>query len=393
MPLATPAPHHLPALARLIALAFGGTADDGLAWLKNIPPSDLRFIADADAPQAPVATLALVPMGQYFGGRPVPMTGIAGVAVAPEARGRGLARTLMNQCVRDLHDQGVPLSSLFPSTQALYRQSGYEQAGTTWHVRVPLARLAGLGKSRRVVALTEADQDRIAATYRAFAAPHAGMLDRGPYIWRRVRELRGSAYEGFGVLDDSDALAGYLFLRMHRPQNPGPSEIALQDFAFTSPAAGRALLAFLADFETTGSDLTFYAGPHHPALALLPQQRYTVTSKDTWMLRLTHAAAALEARGYPAPLSTRFTIDLADSLIPEQSGPLALEIEAGRARVQRRAAGPVLRCGERGLAAIYSGLYTPRQAAQIGWCDGDPEALDAAQLAFTAGSPWMADLF
>lgn len=80
MPLATPAPNHLPALARLIALDFGGSADDGLAWLKNIPPSDLRFIADADAPHAPVATLELVPMGQYFGGRPVPMTDIASVA-------------------------------------------------------------------------------------------------------------------------------------------------------------------------------------------------------------------------------------------------------------------------------------------------------------------------
>ena len=40
------------------------------------------------------AGLWLVDMGQWFGGRSVPMTGVAAVAVAPEARGHGAAFTL-----------------------------------------------------------------------------------------------------------------------------------------------------------------------------------------------------------------------------------------------------------------------------------------------------------
>lgn len=48
---------------------------------------------------APAASLVRVPVGQRFGGRSVPMLGIAGVAVPPERRGGGLARRLMADAI------------------------------------------------------------------------------------------------------------------------------------------------------------------------------------------------------------------------------------------------------------------------------------------------------
>ncbi len=42
--------------------------------------------------------LVLLPLGQWFGGRSVPMTGLAAVMVAPEFRARGVATELLPVC-------------------------------------------------------------------------------------------------------------------------------------------------------------------------------------------------------------------------------------------------------------------------------------------------------
>ncbi|MBI3925782.1 MAG: GNAT family N-acetyltransferase [Armatimonadetes bacterium] len=72
-------------------------------------------------------------MAQWFGGRAVPMTGIAGVAVAPEARARAVGRALIRETLQELHKEGVALSALYPSTLPFYRASGYELAGSRFH--------------------------------------------------------------------------------------------------------------------------------------------------------------------------------------------------------------------------------------------------------------------
>lgn len=88
--------------------------------------------------------LVLLPLGQWFGGRSVSMAGIGSVAIAPHARGDGAAAFLMQSVLAEAHDQGFALSTLYPATQRLYRQAGYEQAGShgLWEVS-----LASIGRS------------------------------------------------------------------------------------------------------------------------------------------------------------------------------------------------------------------------------------------------------
>jgi hypothetical protein len=40
---------------------------------------------------------------------------------------------------------------------------------------------------------------------------------------------------------------------------------------------------------------------------------------------------------------------------------------------------------------MYSGLYTPRQAALLGLCEGDDAGFDVLGAAFAQGTPWMTD--
>src|SRR5262245_58418930 len=67
-----------------------------------------------------VGGLALIPCGQFFGGRSVPMNGVALVSTAPQHRGRGAASALLNETLRELRSEGWAISSLYPATVPLY---------------------------------------------------------------------------------------------------------------------------------------------------------------------------------------------------------------------------------------------------------------------------------
>src|SRR5690348_10269456 len=91
-----------PAVTRLIVHAFAGTPEGTQDWLKFAGPEHVRVVqGETNGRSAGRACLLRVPMGQFFGGRSVPMLGIAGVGVAPEVRGRGVAKFMMQEAVRE----------------------------------------------------------------------------------------------------------------------------------------------------------------------------------------------------------------------------------------------------------------------------------------------------
>lgn len=68
-----------------------------------------------------VGHAAVWPFHQSFGGRPVPMGGVAGVAVAVDRRGRGVGSALLAGCLDLMAERGLVLSTLSPSTPIPYR--------------------------------------------------------------------------------------------------------------------------------------------------------------------------------------------------------------------------------------------------------------------------------
>lgn len=340
-------------------------------------------------------------MGQYFGGQSVPLIGIAGVAVAPEARGRGVARELMRACVREIAGEGAPLSGLFCSTQELYRQVGYEQAGHRFLTRIRFsdmgvdARDAHAGERDLVAApLDAADERDVRACYADFARRYDGMLDRGEYVWRRTRQMRETSYEGFGFRDGAGRLEGYVFLTQVRHPS-GRHDVHLSDFAFLTPRAGRRIAALLANYASMMEECVLPGAPLHPLAHFLAQQRFGVEKKDYWMLRVTDVARAVGARGW-AGGDAEVVLDVRDDLVPANAGAWRISVRGGAGEASRAEGGGTagaMSVGIRGLAAMFSGLVSPRQAVILGWAGGADAAIERAQRVFQAGAPWMTDHF
>ncbi len=383
-------------IARLISLAFGGTLPASDEWLRTAGLEHVRAFARPTAPAAAIpACLLRVPMGQYFGGRAVPMLGVAGVAVAPEARGRGLARDMMNAFVASAHSEGFPLAALYASTQSLYQQSGYEQAGYRYNTRIDIQTIGVRERGGEVVALGADDRARVRACYARWAAVFNGALDRGDYCWKRIERNRDQEFDGFGIARDAghSELDGYVYFSRRRDQHTGRHDIIVSDLAFLTPAAGRRILGFLSDLGSMGLTAIIPGAPAHPITALMPQQRFDVEKRDIWMLRIVDAAKAIAGRGYSTGVALAVTIEVEDPLITGNRGVWRLELADGKAALERTQSRPQVTITERGLAALYSGMRTPAELALLGLIRGDATALQALAAAFAGPTPWMSDMF
>jgi predicted acetyltransferase len=386
----------LDAYGAIVRQVYNTTNDDHRRqWLERCGHENIRVVRDGTAV---VGGLILIPMGQWFGGRSVRMNGVAAVAVLPEHRSRGAATAMMRAVVAEMRREGFPLSALYPATQPLYRAAGYERAGAEYRVAVPSPDFEVIERSLNLRPATAADEPAIEEVYRRRARLSNGNLDRGTYLWERIRRPIGITSYGF-VVEGVQGIEGYLY-SVTREVNPprfdasvAPFALWLSDLVATTPAAARRLVTFLADHRSMTGDVAWRGSPADPLLAVMREQKFgSVQLWNTWMLRIVDVAAALTGRGYAPGVAAEVHLDVRDEMFAENAGRLVLRVSDGRAEVERGGGGGVA-VDVRGLAALYTGFLSAAELRAGGLVEADEAALASACGVFASAHPWMSDHF
>jgi predicted acetyltransferase len=378
----------LPSIARMVSLAFGTPIDGVKEWLTRAGVNEVRVLREG---AADVACALRVPMGQFFGNKSVPMMGVAGVAVAPECRGRGLATRVMQEFLKEARAEGLPISTLYPATLPLYRRVGFEQAGYWMEYRLPLSRIDVPSSGLLVRPLEEKDLPAIKQCYKSVALGFDGYLDRGEYIWRRITHPRQGDATGFIIESPDGNAAGYVFIRQERLPSMR-HDVHVTDICAATPTSAARLLNFLSEFGSVGEEAVFFGGPLHPLVQLLGEQKFKIAFREYWMVRILDVAAALSARGYLPGLHAEVHLDVGDDLFPDNAGRYVLSVSDGRGKVHRGGNGTV-RLNIRALASLYTGFVTPHGLRVLGRIEGDDASLRAVGAIFAGGTPSMPDMF
>lgn len=385
-----------PDVMRLISTAFGVTKEQFDSWLAVARADRFRVMERAGEPA--VSCLLLADLGQFFGGRLVGMEGVAGVAVAPEARGGGEGAAIMREAILEMHRRGVALSTLFPATQALYRRVGYEQAGYMNEIRITPSTIGASREDRALPMRPVKPEDwpRIESAHREAMTPINAAIARNSYIWERVRVWRGEPTRGW-VIDVDGRIEGQisLLIRTDSADRIGRKEVFCSDVQAYTARAARRMLAFLQDLGSMVNEIAFYGGPNHPLLLLLPEQRWTrAASCELWMLRIVDVERALTERGYPQGLSARVEMEFTDELIPSNNARFTLEVEGGRGRVKRGGSGSAsLAMHIRDFAPIYTALQPPIVMHRLGKVTGDAHLCESLGAIFAGGTPSITERF
>jgi len=345
-----------------------------------------------------VAMVGAHAFGQYFGGRRVPMAGVASVAVVPDRRGAGLAGELLAVALREARARGECLSSLFPATTRLYRGAGYEVAGHFVWRRVAPQRLLGAPRPERArvrPADPERDLPAIRACYDRVAPSVNGFLDRGERWWaKRVEGWRG---EGLFVAEgDAGAVEGYVAYRTLDGAYSalgGPFSLSVDECVAETSDAARALWRLVGSWSSQADTVFLRGGAEDPLLLLLPEQGFEPIAEIRWMSRVVDAPRAVAERGYAAGLALEVPFTLRDDAVPENAGRWRLVVKDGRGALER-APDADLALDAGAFASLYTGWATCAGLARAGRLEGGTPAERAALGAAFAGPvPWLLDEF
>lgn len=378
----------LKALTDIIIEAFAAPTADVPKWLESMGNANLRVYP---LEREIAGAMIVLPVGQWFGRRSVPMTGVAAVAVAPQYRAQGIATQMMASALREMREAGQALSTLYPATVPLYRRAGYELAGEVHEISVPMRDIVERDRVLTVRALTSDDAPAVREVYTQRAQRTSGNLDRSDYFWRRLwQPISTDPVWCFGAWRGSE-LEGYLFYFEKRGDTPRYG-LQIADFVFVTADAGRRLLTFLADHRTMGGIASWSGTPADPLMLVLEEHTYQSRLRGQWMLRIVDVARALGERGYPQGFEARIDFEIQDDVLPDNTGRFVLDISGGRGQVRCGGRGQV-RLTIRSLAPLYTGRMSPFDLAAVGLLDASPTQIGRLATVFAGPAPWMADTF
>lgn len=366
--------------------AFGGTG----AFDPETPQHDADRVVAAYAGDEMVGAVVTHGFEMTWGGRRVPCGGVAGVVVAPEARGHGMAKAGLRESFDRMVRRGEVISALFPTTTSLYRSMGYEIAGSFERRRVPLAVVPTAPAEGLSWRRVEPGDPILFELHTAMAAQHDGWFRPDPtwwafimHRWRRDTSTNRFVYVGRRGGTDVVAVA-YHYIDSEALLY----EIDVDVCAGVDHEAVAAGLAFVASHATTASELRTTL-PRHLLATLIPHVQRTRHQDDwPWMLRLVDAPGAIAARGWPVGVRGRVDLDIVDDVRQANAGPHVLELDGGEARLVRGGTGAVT-VTIQDLAAVYAGADPRHRHAAGGLGGANAEALDllAAATAGTATTP------
>ena len=384
----------------MISHAFGFPTVEAAPWFLKAGHDNLRVLKDG---ARVIGGLIVLPMGQFFGGRSVPMLGMAGVGITPEARGRGVGRHLMGACVEEAKNSGFALSSLYGATTNFYTRTGWTRAAVRMKFEVELPMLEPLrirsapGERDAGVTVEQVDgaPEEVRAFYTEWARDRAGHLDRRAQVWGRVAEPRGFSTKTFVVREDG-AMTGFTVVS-HKMEGDGGQVRAWCASAKTKRAA-HALLSIYGSYASVASHVTWFGSPSHLLLWAMPERRHKIEMPWYLMTRTLDVSRALEARGYPrgASCDVSFSVHRETAhLAPRED--VRLVVEGGAARTLPMKA-PRFTMTEHGFTALYTGFSTPKELLELGEIRAIDEsrtrdALESLASVFAGPLPSLVDFF
>lgn len=388
------------AILRIRRRSFGPLGPGGDTWWQRVADevADGRWLGVVDDSDTVLGAGRARPFEQVWGGRHLPMGGVAGVYVDPAARGRGVASTLMRGLVSRMHELGDAVSCLFPTAPALYRGVGYEFGGVQPRYTYAAHQLrslrslsgglcpraAGPGDAELIQVLMRADQVR-----RRLSGPKLPNVS----AWRTQLGDEDMIHY---VLDGQDGgPRGFVAYSLSE------STLTVENLVGETPQAEAALWGVVASGSSAAPTVHAYLDPRDAVALRVDAEAKHEVEQHGWMLRVIDLPKAVAARGFSPWLTASVEIMVDDPDLPANSGIWRLKVLDGSATatpVERAhpddadlVTGPI-RMGPRGLAALWCGWPTSRlrQAGLV--ARGNPEG-DGALDAVFAVTPYMTEYF
>jgi len=320
---------------------------------------------------------------QFWGGRLMPMGGVAGIVVAPEARGRGVGSQLMKAMAQRSRELGDLVSALYPATIPMYRAHGWEVAGAQHRITLSADALRTLGG--KDVPLRTATESDIEPFLKGLRDRYAAQRANGPKL--------PTAAEAKEQLTDA-AMMSYVTDRGHVVYQWHEGDLVVSYLSADTPEVARALWSVVGSGSSIAKRVVAYVAPDDPIHLLMPEEVANETHVKRWMFRVMDAPKAIAARGFSPAVTGSAPLALEDPLLPGNSGSWRLDVSAGRGElIPADPTNASLRLGPNGFAALYAGtpVHVLRTSGLVS--GGEPAGDELLDAAFAGRAAYLLEYF
>ena len=375
------------------AQAFGRPESERAAWRDRVAADHDAARLGAYVGTTLVGGLRVLPGGQWMSGRRVSMGGVAAVVVAPEMRGRGVARALLFAGLEWMRERELAVSALHPASTRVYRGAGWELAGDQENVAVRARSLAAIrrGEAREVEPVNRTDWPELRECYARSARSRHGFVDRSESFWLLREPPRDSDGWFTYAVRGADGISGYVRYEQ-QPSAGWGYQLRVDDFVADDLDAAASLWRFLGGHGMQVERVEIPGPSADQLLLLLDEQDLETLAVNRWMHRIVDIPSAFAERGYSPNTSGSVSVVVRDPWPTGATGNWTITIHDGvGSAVPAAAASIALDIGA--LSALTIGRFSVGALATAGRIEGPRAEIARLGDLLAAPIPQLTDDF
>lgn len=268
-------------------------------------------------------------------GAAIKASGIGMLASAPETRRRGVVREMLAGHLRQLREQGVVLSLLYPFAYSFYDRLGWAMVSRGVEIKVAPREFAAYGRRsgtvRRLLysekdVLKLADGQTLESVTRMLDGIHRAVTCqvnlasiRSADDWSRILKVIRGRRSVYSLEDERGCPQGYVITTVRAEEYP--ADLFVREIVARTPEAWRGLLFFLSCHDSNIRHIIVSLPVEHPLPDLLENPR-AETSKlaPQAMARAVDVAGLLATRGTDGCTQGECLLSIRDGIAPWNEG-------------------------------------------------------------------------
>jgi len=282
-----------------------------------------------------LASAQVIPYRIHLRGQILDSGYVVGVDTAPEARNRGYARTLLQECLQMQRDRKQSISLLMPFEGQFYYRYGWPFCYFHQQIKIMPRELRCAAKPWGNVRQAELQDavDIMQRIYGAFIQNYDGAVERSAESWKLL--LEDAALENtFCYLLEQDGQAEAYCL-WNQIKDNGKDTVFIREMAWRCEDARAGMLQFLMEHVPEGQ-LLWLELPDDDVLAgQLAAVKTAVVRYPFLMARIVDIEPCLEHLCYPQTVTAEFSMAVQDEFAPWNQGVFRVSVQNGKAVVKK----------------------------------------------------------
>ncbi len=312
-----------------------------------------------------VSTCAFFTSSVIIRRKEFPMSGIWGVATAPQYRNRGLIRRTLETILKEMREKDILISTLYPFKFSYYERYGWKLANVNHRYHIELKKFISRPVANRTVREVFT-LDHLKEVYSKIAGnKYNYMTIRTEDDWRRRINPKEPGFS-FVCYDENDKPCGYLVLRFMEhlpPESEGIEKseqtIYLPEIFWYDRETKQAIFNFLKTHVDHRKYVVFSTADSN-MLAFLEEAR--VKANEVFpgsMARIVDVVSVIEAFDYSE--DTDFVLKIKDPECDWNNKSFRVSITDGKAKLEETTQAPDVSIDIGSLSQMIVGFRTASQ--------------------------------